>query len=142
MLENVSAVYETKHWRVIVSNDQDILGRCIVVCADDVGAMGQLTPEQWLDFGQLTQRLEAAAKKAFGATMCNWTCLMNNAYQNEPPNPHVHWHFRPRYKQTVQFAGLEFSDPEFGHHYRRSTNRDVGKEAMKKIFEAYKQAVG
>lgn len=141
MLDAVSPILETTHWKVIVSNDQEILGRCVIVCKENVGEMGRLTGEQWLDFGQLVQRLESAAKKAFGAIMCNWTCLMNLAYRHTPPDPQVHWHFRPRYAKTIEFAGLTFTDQQFGNHYPLSTNRDVGLDVMKEIFEAYKKAL-
>lgn len=141
MLDNVSPILETNHWKVILSNDQEILGRCVIVCKEPVAEMGQLTNEQWLDFGQVVQRLETAAKKAFGATMCNWTCLMNLAYRNTPPDPQVHWHFRPRYSANVEFSGLTFIDEKFGSHYLQGTNRDVGSEVMKNIFTAYKKAL-
>ncbi len=42
---------------------------------------------------------------------------MNQAYQVDPPVPHVHFHVRPRYKQPVEFQGIVFEDREFGEHY-------------------------
>jgi len=61
---------------------------------------------------------EVAAPSAFGARLVNWTCLMNNAYQNDPPDPQVHWHATPRYSKVVEFAGKTWIDELFGHHYR------------------------
>ncbi len=135
-------VLEAAHWRVVLSEDQELLGRCVVICRDAVSEMGQLTSEQWQDFGSVARLLEAAAKDAFGATMCNWTCLMNSAYRHHPPNPQVHWHFRPRYEQTVRFAGLEFVDAAFGSHYPRGTDRTVGGDVLQQIVEAYRRALG
>jgi len=66
--------------------------------------------------------------------MFNWTCLMNGAYKNNPPDPHVHWHARPRYSKPVVFEGIEFEDKEFGHHYARHTDREVSTEIFKKII--------
>ncbi len=51
---------------------------------------------------------------------------MNNFYQKENPNPHVHWHIKPRYKNGVSFHGKDFIDGEFGHHY--DDNKDKGIE--------------
>ncbi len=31
-----------------------------------------------------------------------------------PPDPHVHWHYIPRYNHAVEFEGLLFEDPYFG----------------------------
>jgi diadenosine tetraphosphate (Ap4A) HIT family hydrolase len=63
--------------------------------------------------------MEAAARRAFGAVGFNWTALMNTAFQRDPPNPHVHLHFRPRYAQPVEFHGRMFEDAMFGYHYDR-----------------------
>ena len=44
---------------------------------------------------------------------------MNNAFRDDPPKPHVHLHFRPRYAAPVKFAGSLFEDVLFGEHYDR-----------------------
>ncbi len=77
-----------------------------------------------IDFLALVRKLETLCRKTFGATMFNWTCLMNNAYQNSPPEPQVHWHFRPRYDAPVKVAGKTFEDPNFGYHYLRGSEND------------------
>lgn len=132
-------IFETKHWEVHLSPDQYYLGRCVVVASRDVGSMSDLNKEEWLDFAFLVKKFEMASKKAFGATMYNWTCLMNNAYQNNPPNPHVHWHVRPRYAKPVNFAGFDFDDKEFGHHYARDTERIVPDEVFSKIVDRFRK---
>ena len=73
--------------------------------------------------------------------MFNWTCLMNNAYQEPSPNPHVHWHFRPRYKHAVNINGVEFNDSEFGHHYSRERNQTVTPETKQKILSKIKNLI-
>ena len=82
----------------------------------------------------VVKKLEAALKKSFDATMFNWSCLMNNAYQNDPPDPQVHWHFRPRYNHKVDFEGEIFEDKDFGHHYARNTDRKISEELSKKLI--------
>ncbi len=98
--------------------------------------MSNLTADQWNDFSQVVKQLESACKKAFGATMFNWTCLMNHAYRNDPPNPHVHWHVRPRYNKPVTFAGELFEDKAFGSHYERGTERKVSEGVIDEIVKA------
>ena len=96
--------------------------------------MSNLTSNEWTDFHtNIVKKLEPAFKKAFNATMFNWTCLMNNAYKSKNPKPQVHWHFRPRYRNNVKFAGEQFKDLEFAHHYNRERKKIVSKDILKKI---------
>ncbi len=132
-------ILETTYWKVELNNyDQTNLGRSYVTAKRDVGSMSDLSQEEWLDFGEVVKKLESACTRAFGATMFNWTCLMNLAYQNDPPNPHVHWHFRPRYKSSVSFASETFEDHAFGKHYERGTERKVSDEMATNITLAIK----
>ncbi len=44
---------------------------------------------------------------------------MNVAFKDNPPKPHVHLHFRPRYAAPIKFEGSLFEDVLFGEHYDR-----------------------
>ena len=135
--ENKFLVYETKHWKVFLhTKDQRCLGRCVVTLRRHAGDIAELNKEELLDFAQLARDLESASKKAFRATMFNWTCLMNNAYQKKPYNPHVHWHFRSRYDHEVKFGGLTFKDELFGHHYSGDEKYIVSDDILDKITKA------
>jgi diadenosine tetraphosphate (Ap4A) HIT family hydrolase len=128
-------VLETPFWAVnIAEDDQTYLGRCYVALKRPCGTLSEITQEEFSDFLSVVKRLEKATTQAFGATMHNWTCLMNNAYQVEPAKPQVHWHFRPRYKNIVKFAGEEFRDKEFGYHYERKPVRPVSDDLAAKII--------
>ena len=70
-----------------------------------------LTSDEWLEFGDLVFKLEYAIKQCFDVTMSNWGSLMNASYLEVPPDPHVHWHYIPRYDHSVEFEGLLFEDP-------------------------------
>jgi diadenosine tetraphosphate (Ap4A) HIT family hydrolase len=130
-------VFETKYWMVLLASDQAYLGRCHVSLKRHCGDLAELKSEEWKDLLILIGKLERSVKVAFGADMFNWTCLMNMAYKNNPPNPHIHWHFRPRYSHPVDFGNLTFKDPEFGHHYAREHERsfEVSKEMQQKIIK-------
>lgn len=134
-----NVLLETKHWKVVLSSNQSHLGYCIVFLKKHCEDLALLKNDEQQDFFGIVEKLESALKKSFNATMFNWACLMNNAYQNSPPNPHVHWHFRPRYSSQVNFAGEIFEDKEFGHHYNIDNKKDVSKEIEQKIFNAIKQ---
>lgn len=115
--------------------DQTYFGRCVVVLKRKCGDLADVTNEEMIDLLEnVVRKLESAFRKAFGATMFNWACLMNNAYQEKPPDPQVHWHLRPRYDRIVEFEGETFVDSDFGHHYERHTERVVGDDIREKII--------
>ncbi len=116
-------IFETNHYKVILAEDQMYFGRCVVMLKRPCGTLAEVIEEEMLDLLKLIQRFESVFKKEYDATMFNYTCLMNGAYKNTPPNPQVHWHFRPRYDKAVIFQGVEFADPNFAHHYNREPKR-------------------
>lgn len=105
---------ETEHWLVLLAPDQRNLGTCVVALKRREIELSGLTSEEWSDLSQIVKKMESAVKKAFHATMFNWGCLMNSSYLEDPPSPHLHWHFIPRYQDPVKFKDKTFYDPCFG----------------------------
>ena len=139
-MEEEFLLFETKYWKVILSDEQSYLGRCVIPLKRNCEKLSDLTSKERLDFHEnVVKKLEILLKKTFDATMFNWPCLMNNTYQTENPKPQVHWHFRPRYNHSVKFAGKEFQDPDFAHHYNRERKDFVSKELLRKIFDELKK---
>ena len=139
-VEEEFMLFETKFWKVILSEEQSYLGRCVILLKRDCGELSKVTSDELLDFHEnVVKKLESTFKKVFDATMFNWGCLMNNAYKKENPKPHVHWHLRPRYNHDVEFAGKKFQDPDFAHHYNRGRKDFVSKELLKKISDEIKK---
>lgn len=68
--------------------------------------------------------------------MFNWACLMNHAYKKNPPQPHVHWHFIPRYKVPVKFIEEIYEDLEFSNHYSLEKKKIVSRETQEQIVKA------
>ncbi len=133
-------LFETDYWSVMLSEDQAYLGRCRVVLKRASSSLSNLEPQEWADLHeQVIKKLEPSFKKAFGAKMFNWTCLMNDAYKPGTPEPHVHFHFRPRYSKTVTFVGETFLDPEFSYHYDRARRKIVSQEVLEKISQEVKK---
>jgi len=114
---------ETKYWMILLAPDQRNLGTCVVALKREEPELSGLKIEEWSELFYVMKSLELAVKKAFCATMFNWGCLMNSSYLENPPNPHLHWHFIPRYRKPVEFHGKRFDDPCFG----RSTMHNRGK---------------
>lgn len=109
-------IFETKHWKVILADDQTYFGRLVIVSREPRQSLPDLSQEEQSDFFVLAKQLEDFFKKEFSATMFNYTCLMNHAYR-DGETPRVHWHFRPRYAQAITVAGSTVTDPNFGSHY-------------------------
>jgi len=135
-------LFETTHWKVILMDDQLYLGRSVVVLKRPCGDLAEVTNDEIIDFLALVRQYERLLRVVFGATMFNWACLMNNAYQETPAKPQVHWHVRPRYAAPVHFAGEVFEDPNFGHHYLREdgNRRILSPELLGSIAAGLKSA--
>lgn len=127
---------------VVLATDQSYLGRAVVILKRHSDAFSDLKQSELEDLLALSKRLESGYKEVFGATMFNWSCLMNNAYQSETPNPHVHWHLRPRYDHDVEFAGQIFKDREFGCHYDDNKRLEIKTEVQKQIIERIREKLG
>jgi diadenosine tetraphosphate (Ap4A) HIT family hydrolase len=116
-------IYSTLCWEVRLNPNQKYLGRCVVALKRPCPSLSDVTPKEMLDFLQVIKGLETLLKKTFNATMFNWACSMNHAYQVNPPDPLVHWHMIPRYIHPIVFRGKTFSDERFG--YRSVSEEDV-----------------
>ncbi len=128
-------IFLTDRWSVGLGNKQAYLGRAYVTLRAHKGSLGELDGDDWREFEGLVRKLESAYSKAFSAVPLNWGCFMNNAFQEDPAHPHVHWHIFPRYKQPPTLAGITFDDPFYGHHYNPKAERNVSDEVVEQIAE-------
>lgn len=125
-------IKETGHWKVFLHPNQAYLGYSIVRLRRDAGSLSELTAEEWSGLHDVIVWFESAFRKV-GAEMFNWTCLMNDAYKADSPEPHVHLHVRPRYRKPVSVRGEVFEDPDFAHHYDKTRKKEVSDCMLKKI---------
>lgn len=132
-------IFETPYWLVFLAPNQSNIGTCVVALKRHYGTLDGLKDEEWLDFGNIVKLLEFSLKKAFDTTMFNWGALMNADYMKENPDPHVHWHFIPRYNHEVQFEGLIFDDKYFGSMQPRPI-REIPANIRKKIIKTLKHS--
>jgi diadenosine tetraphosphate (Ap4A) HIT family hydrolase/alpha/beta superfamily hydrolase len=134
-------VYESEFFKVYqFPGDQGYLGRCLVVLERHSSSLADLSSDEWEGLQDVVQVMEGAARRAFGAVGFNWTCLMNKAFREDSPQPHVHLHFRPRYAAAVEFNGSLFEDELFGEHYNRE-RVPVTAEMAVAIVAALREAV-
>jgi diadenosine tetraphosphate (Ap4A) HIT family hydrolase len=108
---------EADHWVATLRRDQQFLGTAFVTARRHVESLPELTAEESSEFITVQNQLIIAQQKAFGAKVVNVSCLMNHAFdKNGQGEPHVHYHFKPRYAAAVKFAGQEFTDKQFGEY--------------------------
>ena len=138
--EELSArLIEGRYWTATLrTNDQALLGTSFITAKRHVETLSELTPDEQLEFFIIHSDLERAIRQAFGAAVINTSCLMNHAFRDSPPEPHVHWHIKPRYKTSVRMGSQIYADPEFGsylsgHHQRVPVSQDQANEIVSKI---------
>jgi diadenosine tetraphosphate (Ap4A) HIT family hydrolase len=103
--------------------------------------VAEISPAEILDWLNLVAVMETALRRAFDATMFNWSCYMNLAYRENPPDPHVHWWVIPRYNHPVKVSTRVFEDPQFGSPYDHSLWLDIPKGVHQQIAERLQQAI-
>ena len=105
------------------------------------GSLSELTKEEWNELYNLISKVEACLKIVLGATLCNWSCLMNSFYKESEPNPHLHIHVRPRFDKPVMINGNTYIDSEFGHHYTLNKNGKLSDKDREEIFTQLKKCM-
>jgi diadenosine tetraphosphate (Ap4A) HIT family hydrolase len=129
---------ETRYWRICLAPNQSLLGACVIHLKRHAGDLANLTEAELLEFLDMIRNVEVSVKATFGAAMFNWSCYMNHAYRESPPDPHVHWWAVPRYDHNVEFGGLVFEDPHFGNPYDHDRVMNAPKELRLEIAEQLK----
>lgn len=129
---------QTASWTVYMADEQDYIGRCVLVLNRHCGRLSELTDSEWTDLKHLIDGLERCFRSVLGAELCNWSCLLNSFYKSSFPNPHLHLHVRPRYKKPVSLNGTQYFDDEFGHHYRLKKENKLEENEFKELFNMLK----
>ena len=107
----------TKHWRIYLADQQNYPGRCFIPLNRHCEQLPDLCAEEWDEFHLITRAIEDIWRQELHMSCGNWACLMNGSYGKPSPDPHVHFHFIPRYKMPVIFGGMQFIDECYGNHY-------------------------
>lgn len=111
-------IIEGEHWVATLREDQEYLGTTYVTLREHKSSLEALTPAEDAEFITIRNQLITAQKRAFGAAVVNMSCLMNDTYQDITPDPHVHYHFKPRYARPATFSDQVFIDRQFGHYIK------------------------
>ena len=130
---------KNEYWTVYLADEQDYIGRCILVLNRHCGSLSKLEMQEWIALKKLIDKLEKCFKVVLGAEVCNWSCLMNSFYKCEEPNPHLHIHVRPRYKNTLNINTNTYCDAEYGHHYKLKKEIQLVEADRVSMFELMKE---
>ena len=130
---------ESGSWLVFLADEQDYIGRCILVLKRHCDSLSKLTDGEWAELRDLVRRVEACLKTVLGATLCNWSCLMNDFHKESEPDPHLHIHVRPRYDKPLTLNGRTYTDFEFGHHYSTKRSGAIPVNDMEEVFIRLKE---
>ena len=132
-----NVILQTERWVAVLDKNQCYLGKSFITLRQHKKTLSELDEADWTELHRVIRQIEQAVKAAFGADVCNWECLMNNAVKAGRPT-HVHWHLYPRYLGGTTFAGEEFPDPKWPRHLESGEHR-VSEELFGKIVLAVQE---
>ena len=99
-------VKEYEHWVMLLKPKQTTVGTLVLVEKSEATHLGELSRESWAEFADVSRDAEAWTRQAFGAEKFNYLALMMK-------DPNVHFHFVPRYSQSVEVGGESFADVDW-----------------------------
>jgi diadenosine tetraphosphate (Ap4A) HIT family hydrolase len=124
-------IRESRHWRIALNRNQDLLGKLIVVLRRHEEAVVALSVAEWADLqGEVVWATKRLAD-AFAPDHFNYAFLQNQ-------DRHVHLHLIPRYATARSVDGRQFTDPAYPAHYRVSGPARAGDAVA---YEAIRQAL-
>jgi diadenosine tetraphosphate (Ap4A) HIT family hydrolase len=125
-------IAEKSYWNIHLAPSQRYLGTCVVVIKRHCNNLSELQSEEWTEFSAIVQEMENVLNQLFKPTLFNWSCFKNAAFRVENPNPQVHWHLIPRYKDLTVFEGIKFEDLDFGY-IPQPINREISEKVMENM---------
>lgn len=134
-------LFENTDWMVFLSDKQDYIGRLFVLAKEHIPSLSDLTINQWISLKNIINSCERMIKDELNATMINWTCLMNDTYKSYHPQPHLHFHVRPRYKHPISILDHTYLDDEFGHHYLNHKNSLLSESEIDALHRLLKKKI-
>jgi diadenosine tetraphosphate (Ap4A) HIT family hydrolase len=94
---------EFDHWVVLLRPAQVTLGSLVLLCTDDAGRFGDISPEASAELKLATSRIEEVLGSAFAYDRINYLMLMM-------VDPDVHFHVIPRYESPRDYQGQSLAD--------------------------------
>lgn len=102
--QEISFVKDFDHWFLILNHQQGFLGRVLLILKEHKTDEIELTEEEVLEKHKIYCLWREAVTKAFKPDKINQAQLGNEEHVHKG---HLHWHFVPRYRRPIFFAGVE-----------------------------------
>ena len=94
---------EFDHWVVLLRPAQVTLGSLVLLCTDEAGRFGDISPDASSELKVATSRIEEVLGSAFAYDRINYLMLMM-------VDPDVHFHVIPRYEAAREYHGQTLGD--------------------------------
>lgn len=124
-------IIDAEFWRVELNPNQQLLGRSFIGLKRHASTLAELTRSEILEHHDVANRLDRAARQAFGASMINLMLLMNDSVDKNQ-EPHIHSHLVPRYEHPYTLGNHTYADVNYGKHYNHD-GKSVYKPSIKEI---------
>ena len=132
--ETARLLCDGKLWKVVLSPDQQYLGKSLFTLKRHAASLRDLSDEESTELFILIKRFESSLIKSYRPTHFNWSCLMNKAADPRSNEPfHVHWHAIARYDQEREINGEKFIDQRWPNSARDMAKHLPRAETMKII---------
>lgn len=100
--------------------------------------MTEMTPDERHELWEVVGKVRASLLKMFQPDLFNWAFLQND----ESHGHHLHLHIIPRYKTVRDFAGITFTDDNWGRNYTPyPKDFNIPEETTSQILDAVKKAL-
>ena len=131
-------IAEKSYWTIHLAPSQRYLGTCVIAIKRPCSNLSELESVEWKEFSDIVREIEKVLNIIFKPTLFNWSCFKNAAFRAENPQPQVHWHLIPRYKDVAMFHGLEFEDLDFGF-IPQPIKREISEDVMEIMKDKIKR---
>lgn len=101
----IDFIKEYKYWFLYLNHEQGFLGRTACILKAHKTDEIELTTKEVIEEHKIYCLWRKAITKAFNPDKINQAQLCNEEHVHKG---HLHWHFIPRYRRPIYFAGLEF----------------------------------
>lgn len=129
--EKQNLVKEYNYWKLLVKEEPNKLGRLVAILKREAFPLQNITSEEMAEYSTIVKEVEPALEKAFGAYLVQH---MHLAFVDKQ----IHFHIIPRYKETIEFAGINWTDDQNPNPLVQSKvecSRDVLDKTISKLKE-------
>jgi diadenosine tetraphosphate (Ap4A) HIT family hydrolase len=132
-------ICQTDYWKLILNPNQHYLGRSLLVLRRHASSLENLTCFEETEHSQMQRVIVSVLKNTFACETVNLLYAINHEFKKKPINPHVYWHFIPRYGREIYLNEHIFSDTEWTNmvDFSRDDNYSFQIQPFHKSIMAY-----